>query len=70
MKNSDEQLYTDIKQAIKESLQLEGIAFVDDTSYHRLVNACRSQVSRMRGKYTQDQLKQIIRYELGLILMS
>jgi hypothetical protein len=68
MESKIDREYEKIKRAIKEVLVEENIGFLSKVAYAKLVNSCKYEISRTRAEYNNEELKQIIRYELGLIV--
>ena len=60
--------YEKIKRSIKEVLAEENIGYLSKVAYAKLINSCKYEISRTRAEYNNEELKQIIRYELGLIV--
>ena len=54
----------DIKTTIREALNKENIAYVDERTYNRLWAICFQDPKCLSGNYDKDYLKQLINLEL------
>jgi hypothetical protein len=62
--NDKKGLSYDIKTTIREVLNNENIAFVDEQTYNKLWAVCSNDSRCLLGNYDKDYLKQLINLEL------
>ena len=68
IENRSDNVYENIKNAIKEVLKEEDIGYLSKIAYYKLVSSCNYEIARTQKEYSHEDMKQLIRYELGLIL--